>query len=101
MVHEIVDGKIFLERIIDAVKAALLQAGKIKRGFAQRLAGNGAGINAAPARMLGTLDHRNAFAKVRRLRTGLFAGWAAADHDQVEVVAQNHIASKYQPRSPA
>src|SRR5260370_22385380 len=34
VVHEIVDGKIFLEGIVDAVEAALLEARKIERRFA-------------------------------------------------------------------
>src|SRR5262249_46504261 len=34
VVHEVVDGEIFLERVVDAVEAALLQAGEIERRLA-------------------------------------------------------------------
>jgi len=45
--HEIVDSEIFLERIVDTVEAALAESGKVESGFAQRFAGNGAGVDAA------------------------------------------------------
>src|SRR5260370_2767553 len=90
MVHEIVDGEIFLERIIDPVKAALLEAGKVERGFAKGLAGNGASVDATAAHMFGALDNGDAFAEIGGLRGALFPRRAATDHDEVESVAQNH-----------
>src|SRR5712664_444268 len=90
VVHEIVDGKIFLERIVDSVETALLEAGKVERGFAEGLAGNGAGIDATAAHMLGALDDGNAFAEIGGLGTTLFTSRAAADHDQIETVARSH-----------
>src|SRR5229473_2078346 len=81
VVHEIVDSEIFLERIVDTVKAALLQARKIERGFAKRLAGNGAGIDATAAHVLGAFDDGNAFAKIGGLGAALFPGRTATDHN--------------------
>src|SRR6266851_2096381 len=91
MVHEIVDGEIFLERIIDPVKAALLEAGKVERGFAKGLAGNGASVDATAAHMFGALDNGDAFAEIGGLRGALFPRRAATDHDEVESVARSHI----------
>src|SRR2546430_16504413 len=90
VVHEIVDGEIFLERVVDTVEAALLEAGKVERGFAKSLAGNGAGVDAASTHMLGALDDGNAFAKIRGLGAALFTSRAAANHDEIEGVARNH-----------
>ncbi len=90
VVHEIVNGKIFLERVIDAIEAALLESGKIERRFAQRFAGDGARVDAASAHVLGALDDGDALAKIGGLRAGFFSGRAAADHDQVELFARRH-----------
>src|SRR5712692_9862379 len=90
VVHEIVDGKIFLERIVDSVETALLEAGKVERGFAEGLAGNGAGIDTTSAHMLGALDDGNAFAEIGGLGAAFFTSRAAADHDQIETVARSH-----------
>src|SRR5580658_3250182 len=88
--HKIVDGEIFFERIIDAVKPALLESRKIERGFAQGFAWNGASIDATSAHVLGALNDGNAFAKVGGLGAGLFSGGATADHDQVKILAARH-----------
>src|SRR6266849_4275512 len=90
VMHEVVNGKIFLERIVDAVETALLQAREIQRGFAERLAGNRAGIDTTAAHMLAALDDGHAFAKIGGLRAGLLAGWTAADDDQIEIVSRSH-----------
>src|SRR6266851_5169374 len=90
MVHEIVDGEIFLERIIDPVKAALLEAGKVERGFAKGLAGNGASVDATAAHMFGALDNGDAFAEIGGLRAALLPRRAATDHDEIETVARSH-----------
>src|SRR6266436_7707328 len=90
VVHEVVDGEIFLQRVINAVKAALLQAREIECRFAKGLAGNGAGVDATAAHMFGALDDGNAFAEVGCLGATLFAGGSASDHDEVESVAGSH-----------
>src|SRR5580658_6859360 len=80
MVHKVVNGKIFLERIIDAIETSLLQTGKIKRGFTQGFAGYGAGVDAASAHMRGALDDRDTLAEISSLRAGLFSSGTASDH---------------------
>src|SRR5713101_369933 len=90
VVHEIVDSEIFLEGIVDTVEAALLEAGKVERGFAKGLAGNGAGIDATAAHVLGALDDGNAFAKIGGLGAALFPGRTATDHNEIERVARGH-----------
>src|SRR5260370_718929 len=90
VMHEIVDGKIFLERVVDTVETALLEAGKVECRFAEGLAGNGTGIDATAAHMFGALDDGNAFAEIGGLGAAFFTSRAAADHDQIETVARSH-----------
>jgi hypothetical protein len=90
VMHEVVDGQILFQRVVDTVEAALLEAGKIERGFAQRLAGNGAGVDAASAHMLDALDNGNAFAEIGSLRAAFFARGATANHDEIELVVRSH-----------
>src|SRR5882762_4325477 len=88
--HEIVDGEIFFERIVNAIEAALLKSGKIEGGFAEGLAGDGAGVDATATHVLSALDDGNALPKVGSLGAALFAGRPAADHKEVESVGGNH-----------
>jgi hypothetical protein len=90
VMHEVVDGKILFQRVVDTVETALLEAGKVESGFAQGLAGNRAGINAASAHMPGALDDGHTLAKVGSLGTALFTGGAAANHDQIELFVRGH-----------
>src|SRR5207248_556678 len=87
VMHEVMDGEIFFQGIINAVESALAQAGKIERRFAQRLAGHSAGVDAASADLRGTLDDGHALAEISCLGAGLFARGPAADDHQIEVVA--------------
>ena len=91
VVHKILNGKVFLERVVDAIKAALLEPRKIEGRFAERLTGDGAGVDAAATHVLGALDDGDPLAKIGGLRTGLFSGGAAADYDEVEVIAGSHL----------
>src|SRR5712664_2734946 len=97
VVHEIVDGKIFLERVVDTVETALLEAGKVERGFAEGLAGNSAGVDATAAHMLGALDDGNAFAEIGGLGAALFTSRAAADHDEIESIIRSHEFLRFIP----
>src|SRR6266849_7009312 len=74
VVHEIVDGEILLQRVIDAIESALLKSGKIEGGFAEGLAGDGAGVDATATHVLSALDDGNALPKVGSLCAALFAG---------------------------
>src|SRR2546422_178002 len=90
VMHEVVNGKIFLERIVDTVEAALLQAREIQRGFAEGLAGNGTGIDTTAAHMLATLDDGHAFAKVGSLSASLLTGGAATADEQNAIFGLRH-----------
>jgi len=70
--------------IINAVKSALPQHGKIERRFAQRLAGHRAPVDARAIQFRAPLDQCNALPEVGRLRRALFPCRARADHDQVK-----------------
>jgi hypothetical protein len=70
--------------MVDTVKSALPQPGKIKRRFAQRLAGHRARIDARATQLRAPLDQCNALPKVGSLRHALFPCRARADHDQVK-----------------
>src|SRR5882724_11407296 len=102
VVHEVVDGEIFLERIVNAIEAALLEPGKIESGFAQGLTGNGAGVDATSAHVLGAFDDGNAPTEVGSLSAAFFTGRAAANHDEVECIARSHesLREVAGPRSP-
>src|ERR1017187_2277218 len=91
VVHEIIDRQILFQRVVDAVEATLLEPGKVESGFTQRLTGDSAGVDAAPAHILSAFDDGDAFAKIGGLRTRLLACRAAADHDEIEFFAlQGH-----------
>src|SRR5919109_1451106 len=96
VVHEVVHGEIFFQRIINAVEPALLQAGKIKRRFTQSFAGNRARVDAASTHVLRSLDNRDALAKISSLRSGLLARRAAANHNQIKIFGRTHLASPTQ-----
>ena len=98
VMHEIVDGEIFLERVVDSVETALLEPGKVERGFAKSLAGDSAGVDATAAHMLGALDDGNAFAEIGGLGAALFTSRAAADHDEIESIIRSHEFLRFIPR---
>ena len=54
---EVRHGDLFLDVIVDAVDALVLEAGKMQHGFAHGLAGDGAGVDAGAADDLALLDH--------------------------------------------
>src|SRR5438552_15882862 len=98
VMHEIVDGEIFLERVVDSVETPLLEPGKVERGFAKSLAGDSAGVDATAAHMLGALDDGNAFAEIGGLRAALFTSRAATDHDEIESIIRSHEFLRFIPR---
>src|SRR5690606_38115041 len=97
-VHEVADGQAFAQRVVYAVQPSLAQAGEVERGLAQRFGGDGAGVDAGAAEVGGGLDQRHALAVVGGLGGALLAGWARANHDEVEV--GGHDYSSYSRRTP-
>ena len=90
VVHEVVHGEIFFQRIVDAVQATLLQPGKIQGRFTERLAGHRAGVDAASSHVLRAFDDRHALTKICRLRASLLARGTAANHNQIEIIVGPH-----------
>ena len=90
MAHEVVHGEIFFQRVVNAVKASLLQPGKIKGGFAQRFAGDGAGVDATAAGMLGAFNDGDTLAEIGGLSACFFAGRSATDYQQVKLFLSRH-----------
>src|SRR5215472_5613960 len=86
-------SEILFQRIINSVKPALLQTGKIERRFAQRFAGNRPAVNATSPHVLRALDDSDPLAKIRRLGAGLFSSRAAANYDQIKIFSRAHSAS--------
>jgi hypothetical protein len=90
VVHEIVDGEVVFQRIVDAIEAALFEAGEIEGGFAKCFAGNRAGVDAAAADGFGAFHDRDSLTEIGGLSGSLFASGAAANYDQVEGVWGRH-----------
>ena len=76
-------GDLFLDVIVDAVDALVLEAGEVQHGFAHGLAGNGAGVDAGAADDFALLDHRHAAAALGALNGRTLSGRAGADDDDV------------------
>ena len=85
-VHEVGDGDVVLDRVVDAVEPALAEPGEVKGRFAQRLARDRARVHGGAARLGRPLDDADPLAEVRGLRGSFLAGGAAADDNEVEVV---------------
>ena len=90
VVHEIVNGQIFLQRIIDPIKPALPQPGKIQRRFAQRFAWHRSRVDAASTRNSRPLNHRHALAEIRGLRASLLSRRSATDDHQIKLFTVRH-----------
>ena len=84
--HELRHRRRAGERDRQAVHLALAVAGEEERGLAQRLRRERAGVDAGAAERGRLLDDGDALAEVGRLHGALFAGGAAANHDQIVVV---------------
>ena len=56
--------------------------------FAEGLARDGAGVDAASAGIWRSLDDGDALSEIGGLRAGFFAGWSAADDDEIKSVTR-------------
>src|SRR5260370_31048590 len=81
--HEIPDGQALFQRIVNAIQPTLAYSRKIKRGFAEDFAWQGAGVDARSSQSARTFDHSNAFPEVSGLRSAFFARGTGADYDKV------------------
>jgi hypothetical protein len=79
------EGQVFhrdvlFEPVFGSIHGALMKPGEVENGFAERFAGNGAGVDADTPDNLGALDDADFFAEFGGLHRGLLAGGAGADH---------------------
>ena len=83
-------GDLFLDVIVDAVDALVLEAGEVHDGFAHGLAGNGAGVDAGAADDFALFDHRHAAAALGALNGRTLSGRPGADDDDVEFLHEEN-----------
>src|SRR5262249_24514370 len=93
--HQVLDLDLGFDAISAAVESALTEPGKIKRGLAQRLAGNSAGVETDAPEVEVLVRNGDAFAGLRCLQRGVVPGWSAPDHYQVVVVSRLHVALRH------
>ena len=81
---EVRHGDLFLDVVIGAVDALVLEPGEVHHGLPHGLAGNGAGVDAGAADDFALLDHRHAPAALGALDGRALAGRSGPDDDDVE-----------------
>src|SRR5246127_3462287 len=81
--HEILDGEALFQRIVNAIQPTLAYSRKIKRGFAEDFAWQGAGVDARSSQSARTFDESNALPEVSGLGSALFTGGTRADYDEI------------------
>ena len=79
------DGDVFLEPVALAVQIPLGETGEIEHRLAQRLGGDGAGVDGDPTDHVGTVDDGDPAAELGRGDGGLLAARAGSDDKHVEV----------------
>src|SRR6266446_2507437 len=90
--HQIGDADLLFEFVIATVKGTLAIAGQVEHGFAERLAGYGAGVQGHTSRHLTAVNHRHAFTQFGRSNRALLTGRAAADDDQIKMIfTRGHV----------
>ena len=77
------DRQAVFQRVVHSIETTLLDARIIKRGFAENLARNRAGVNARATQDFTALDKGDALAEISSLRGSLFAGRTGADYNQI------------------
>ena len=85
-IGQVLDGDALLDGVGLAVDPAVLEAGEVEDGLAQRLGGDGAGVDRDAADDLASLDDADALADLGGLDRGPLAGGPAADDAQVVAV---------------
>ena len=83
--EQVVDGDVLLDGIRRAVDAADLVAGEVDDGFAEGLAGDGAGVDACAADGGAAFGDGDAFVQAAGLDGGADAAGAGTNHEEVIV----------------
>src|ERR1019366_9333187 len=84
-------GDLFLDVIVGAVDALVLEPGEVHHGLPHGLAGNGSGIDAGAAHDFALFDHRHAPAAFGALNSRPLAGRPGPDDDDVEFPHSRHL----------
>ena len=79
------DGDVLLDPVTLPVQLALGEAGEIEHRLAQRLGGDGAGVDADPADHVAAVDDGHPAAELGRGDGGLLAAGTGSDDEHVEV----------------
>src|SRR6185436_16139958 len=82
--HEIGNSGLAAKREVHAKETARAPAGKHERGFAQRLAGNGAGVDARATDQRGFLHESDFFAEQSPDHRAAGSGGTATKDDEIE-----------------
>ena len=81
--HQVLHRDVVFQGVAAAVERSLPQAAEVQDGLAQRLAGNGAGVDANSADAALALDHGHFLAQLRGADRGFLSGGTATDYHQV------------------
>jgi hypothetical protein len=83
--RQIFGRDLLAQRVVAAIERALLEPREIEHGFAQRLAGDGSGVQTHAADHRQLVDNRDLLSQLRRGDRSLVTRRTTANHDQVEV----------------
>src|SRR6185436_16949994 len=83
--HEVLDGDVVLDLVVDAVEAVRAKPGEVERRLAQRLRRDRAGVDGGAAGLGRLFDDADALPEVGSLRGSFLSSRAGADDDQVEI----------------
>ena len=84
--HELGNGEVLPQRVVDPVQAALVESGKVEGGLAKGLARDGAGVDERASEEGVLLDQGHALPEVGGLGRALLARRARPDDDEVELL---------------
>lgn len=80
---EIGHGDVFLHMVVGTIDTLIFVSGKVKDGFANGFAGDGAGVNGTATDDFEALDESGAFAELGGLDGGALASGTGTDDDEV------------------
>ena len=82
-IHKVLDGQVFLERIVNAIQAALLKTREIQRRFTKSFGRNCPRVDPCATYIRCAFDQRDTFSVISRFRSTLFPRWPSANNDQI------------------
>ena len=94
---EVSHRDLLFHAIVDAVDALIVETGKMKDRFADRLAGDGAGIYGRAADHFKFFDERDTLAVLCGLNGGALSRGPGPDDDKIEFFHRNNVARVFRP----